>query len=142
MSAAPGPVVVVDTDVVSFIFKQDTRAGQYRRHLLGKAPVVSFMTLAELDQWALEHRWGARRQAQLVRHLADYAVHPFNRELCRWWAAVRVNRRRLGRPIGVADAWVAATALFLNAPLLTHNPGHYISIPGLTVISGTSSPGG
>lgn len=40
--------VVVDTDVVSFSFKRDSRIRRYRPHLLGKTLVISFMTLAEL----------------------------------------------------------------------------------------------
>jgi hypothetical protein len=28
------PAILVDTDVVSFLFKKDSRAGFYRRHLL------------------------------------------------------------------------------------------------------------
>src|SRR5437870_9427602 len=103
-------MVVVDTDVVSFLFRGDTRAEPYRPYLTGRVLTISFMTLAELDQWVLEHRWGAARQARLAEHLADYTIHPFDRDLCRWWATVRVACRRIGRPIEVADAWIAATA--------------------------------
>jgi tRNA(fMet)-specific endonuclease VapC len=39
---------VIDTDVVSFLFKRDTRAELYRPHLVGRRIVVSFMTVAEL----------------------------------------------------------------------------------------------
>jgi tRNA(fMet)-specific endonuclease VapC len=45
-------VVIVDTDVVSFLFKGDTRAQAYREHLRGKTLAISFMTVAELYQWA------------------------------------------------------------------------------------------
>ena len=41
-------LAVVDTDIVSFRFKKDSRARLYRRHLIGRAPVIAFMTLAEL----------------------------------------------------------------------------------------------
>lgn len=41
-------IVVVDTDVVSFLFKRDTRAELYRRHLEGRRPLISAQTLAEL----------------------------------------------------------------------------------------------
>jgi len=33
--------VVVDTDVVSFLFKGDTRASLYRQHLEGKVPAAT-----------------------------------------------------------------------------------------------------
>lgn len=43
--------------------------------------------------------------------------------------------RRNGRPIAAADAWVAATALHLGVPLITHNRNHFIGVDGLNVIS-------
>jgi hypothetical protein len=49
--------VVVDTDVVSFLFKHDTHAEPYRPHLTEKLLVLSFMTIAELDRWVLERNW-------------------------------------------------------------------------------------
>ena len=45
-------------------FKKDTRARLYRRHLVGRDWVLSFMTLAELDQWAEAHNWGHGRRVQ------------------------------------------------------------------------------
>lgn len=45
--------IVVDTDVFSFLFKSDTRVEIFRPYLTGVTPVVSFMTVAELDRWAL-----------------------------------------------------------------------------------------
>jgi hypothetical protein len=44
--------IVLDTDVVSFWFKDDTRLTNYRRHVVGKHLIVSFVTVAELDEWA------------------------------------------------------------------------------------------
>jgi len=37
--------LVVDTDVVSFFFKGDTRSALYRPHLDGRLLVISFMTV-------------------------------------------------------------------------------------------------
>lgn len=42
---------VVDTDVVSFLFKRDTRAQLYLPLLQKRDLLVSFMTEAELEQW-------------------------------------------------------------------------------------------
>jgi predicted nucleic acid-binding protein len=33
------------------------------------------------------------------------------------------------------DAWVAATALYLDLPLVTHNAAHYRDVPGLRLIT-------
>ena len=57
---------LVDTDVVSMLFKGDTRALAYRPHIAGRLLGISFMTLAELERWSLERSWGQNR--------ADYSV--------------------------------------------------------------------
>jgi len=43
-----------------------------------------------------------------------------------------------GTPIGVADAWIAATALEHDIPLITNNAGHYAGVEGLTVVAETT----
>ena len=58
-------VVVVDTDVVSYLFKSDSRALAYEEHLAGNERLVSFMTLAELDRWSLARHWGSPRKLKL-----------------------------------------------------------------------------
>jgi len=128
-------IVVLDTDIVSFRFKKDTRARIYRRHLLGREPVIAFMTLAELKAWALERRWGAARQEALALHLQQYEVYFADEALCRLWADVWVRARRNGRRIEVADAWVATIALGLDVPLVTHNPADFVGIAGLKILS-------
>ena len=74
---------VVDTDAVSMLFKGDSRAQGYRPHITGRLLGISFMTLAELERWSLERKWGTARTADLKQHLRNYAVLPATRELCR-----------------------------------------------------------
>jgi len=59
--------IVLDTDVVSFLFKADCRAQPYLSHPDNRQWFISFMTEAELEQWApgeLERK--ARRVAEIV----------------------------------------------------------------------------
>jgi tRNA(fMet)-specific endonuclease VapC len=127
--------VVVDTDVVSFLFKRDTRAEWYRPHLTGKLLVISFMTVAELDRWALERNWGEKRRSRMEEHLRNFVVYPFARALCLKWAEVSDRARRNGRPIQCADAWIAATAVLHGIPLVTNNGKDYTGVDVLTIIS-------
>src|SRR6266511_777026 len=127
--------VVVDTAVVSFLFKRDSRAEWYRPHLSGKLLVLSFMTVAELDRWALERNWGRARRARMEESLQNFIVYPFDRALCLKWAEVSDRARRIGRRIECADAWIAATAVLHNITLVTHNASDYAGVDGLTVIS-------
>lgn len=127
--------VVVDSDVISFLFKRDFRAELYRPHLTGKILVISFMTVAELDLWALQRGWGETRRARMEEQLRNFVVYPFHRALCLKWAEVSDGARRKGRPISCADAWIAATALLHDIPLVSHNREHFSDIQGLILIS-------
>jgi len=127
--------VVVDTDVVSFIYKHDTRAEAYGPHLDGKLLLVSFMVIAELDRWALERNWGERRRHDLDNFMQRFTMIEVSRDLCRKWADATHGARLAGRPIETADAWMAATALLYKVPLVTHNNRHYAGVGGLQVIT-------
>lgn len=135
MNASPPVVVVVDTDVVSYSIKRDTRADLYRPHIEGRVAVIAAQTRAELELWARKHNWGARRTAEMREYLRRFALAPFDEDLCEAWAEATDGARRVGRPIQTADAWVAATALRYGVPLVTNNPSDFAGVAGLTVIS-------
>jgi predicted nucleic acid-binding protein len=59
---------------------------------------------------------------------------PSSRDLVVKWAMVMVAAQSLGRRIDVADAWIAATALLYDAPLVTNNPGDYQGVPRLRLL--------
>lgn len=129
--------VVVDTDVLSFLYKRDTRAKLYEPHLNDPPFIVSFMSLAELRRWTLERNWREDRIQGLENYLMRYLVVHSDDLMCNYWAQAMHSARVHGRPIASADAWIAATALLLDIPLVTHNSAHYIGIAGLRVISET-----
>jgi tRNA(fMet)-specific endonuclease VapC len=127
-------VLVVDTDVVSYLFKQDTRGDLYKPHLHGHLLLISPMTRAELEAWALERNWGrARREAMRV-HVKQFLLVPFHDQLCVKWAEATDSARRRGRPIDSSDAWVAAAALQYDVPLVTHNRADYLGVANLKLI--------
>jgi len=128
--------MIVDTDVVSYIYKKDTRAAKYEPHLVNAITSISFMTLAELERWAIGRNWGAQRHAEmLTKVLGRFAVIESNHALCRQWAEVSEAARRVGGVIRPNDAWIAATALLYGAELVTHNTSDFDFLPGLQVIT-------
>ncbi len=58
-------VVLLDTNIVSYILKSDTRAALYAPHLLNQELAIAMMTVAELLQWAAVRKWGATRVRKL-----------------------------------------------------------------------------
>ena len=124
--------VLVDTNVMSYAFKRDTRAANYYRHLENVKVCLSFVTVAELYLWTIERSWGERRIAELKALLATCVLLPHDDETSWNWASVRSTK---GRPVSASDAWIAATALRHDLPLVTHNRRNFENIPGLKLVS-------
>jgi predicted nucleic acid-binding protein len=129
---------LVDTDVISYFLKDDTRALLYLPHIDQKTIVLSFMTIAEVERWMLQRKWGVRRYRKWEEILRSCDIYQVTLPLCRKWAEVTEAARRAGRPIACADAWIAATALALGVPLITNNRNDYLGVSGLTIISETA----
>jgi tRNA(fMet)-specific endonuclease VapC len=126
-------IVLLDTDVVSFLIKGDSRALTYAPLVQGQRLAISFMTVAELFQWAAIRKWGPKRVTQLEQTLATYLIIPVDIELCRIWGTLRAERQAAGQTIAPQDAWIAATALRHTLPLITHNPSDFTGIAGIEI---------
>lgn len=127
--------VLLDTNVISYLLKGDSRADAYAELIAGKRLAISFMTIAELFQWAGIRNWGEHRKAQLEKSLLDYLMLPYDFELCKWWGQVRTECQSKGRRISPQDAWIAATALHYELPLVTHNVTDFEAIENLTILT-------
>lgn len=75
--------VLLDTNIVSYLFKHDSRSALYAPHLLNRELAVSMMTIAELFQWAALRNWGALWIQQLEHLLNSYTILPIDIDLCR-----------------------------------------------------------
>jgi predicted nucleic acid-binding protein len=127
--------VLLDTNVVSYLFKGDSRAAEYAVILQGHSLAISFMTIAELYEWVATRNWGKARIDRLEQMLSSYLVVPIDVDLCRIWGSLRAQQQAAGRIIAPQDAWIAATALRHSIPLVTHNIVDFQYIPGLELRS-------
>ena len=127
--------VVVDTDVVSFLFKGHSLAPAYQAILAGRRLAVSLLTLAEIEYGMEAKNWGASRRDLMHRFLSRFAALLPDTETARVWARVKSGCEKKGRPITFADAWIAAAALQLNVPLVTHNSSDYGAVQNLTILT-------
>lgn len=126
---------VIDTDVFSFIFKGDTRKSLYEPYTKDRFLFLSFMSLAELWNWTLTRNWGINRRDELVRSLRQYSIQNSNYDICILWSELKYEANLSGKPLGESDAWVAATAIFLDVPLMSHNANHFKHIKRLDLIT-------
>lgn len=128
-------VVLLDTDVFSYIFKGSTQAREYQRLLRDKRLALSFMTVAELFQWAYVRCWGERRIQVLEQEIQSHLVLESDAEVCRQWALIRTDMRSRGRPISPQDAWNAAVAIRYSIPLVTSNVKDFNTITNLQLLT-------
>ncbi|MDM8519001.1 PIN domain-containing protein [Anaerolineales bacterium HSG6] len=128
-------MLLLDTNIVSFIFKGHTLGEKYLPDLQGQPLAISAMTVAELLEWAIIHQWGQRKRVALQMTIASYTVLPLDEPVWFSWATIRANCRTKGIPIEVADAWIAATAIHHHVSLVTHNSKDFTCVEGLQLIS-------
>ena len=127
--------LVVDTDVASYYIKQDTRASKFIEKWSGKVLSVSFMTYAELLVWMKVSNWGPKRMEEFIKTLRqEFVFHPVDKKQCQLWASIKAEARANGFHIKTADAWIAAAAISLNAPLVTNNIRDFSRVAGLQLL--------
>jgi tRNA(fMet)-specific endonuclease VapC len=127
--------IVVDTDVASYLFNWHSLEQNYANALHGSELILSFMSVAELRMGAISAGWGARRRLLLEQSMRGFELFYADNDLCTVWARIRADARAMGRPMSPQDAWIAATALALDAPLATNNRRDYEHVRSLQLLS-------
>jgi tRNA(fMet)-specific endonuclease VapC len=70
---------------------------------------------------AISAGWGGRRRLLLEKFIQGFELVYADNDLCTVWARARADARAAGRQLSPQDAWIAATALALSAPIATNN---------------------
>ena len=127
--------LLADTNVLSYLFNNHSLGLAYQDIISDNDIAICFQTLGELRYGAFKSNWGQPRQEALERFIQAFAVVYPTDAVCTRWAQIRAELRSKGRVIAEGDAWIAATAVELSVPLVTHNRAHFAGIPGLSLIS-------
>lgn len=128
--------VVVDTNVFGAELLRSTHhlVALYRRLLEGRRFVVSFETPAEIRFGALRQGWGPQRMARVENCLSRAEVVWPGPQLLDTYVQLRIACEQVGHGLAQrghdADRWIAATALHLGIPLVSHD-GIFHDVPGL-----------
>ena len=130
--------VVLDTNVLSELVQ--IRPNESVSQMILDAPpgslFASEMTRYELRLGAFlhprpEHLW-ARIQA-IILPIPTWL--PVTAEVSERTAEIEATLKRKGKPIGVIDPFIAASALVLGCPVVTRNTRHFEAMGGLQVIN-------
>ena len=128
--------VALDTDVVSFILNGDpVRSPRYGRYLLRPTVYLPFTVVAELYYGAERRRWSPARLARLEDFVQQCVVIDSAPDIVRNWARIRAESERVGWTMGHHDSWIAAVAVTLDIPLVTHNASDFAHVPLLNIMT-------
>ena len=130
--------VLLDTDVFSFLMRNDSRGNAYKRHNKNKTVSVSFVTVGELYYGAEKRNWSPKNRQALEDRIRAVVVVPYDAQLCRVYGKLR-GSLPAGITIAANDLWIAACAMRHNIPLITNNRKHFERIPSLKLISESPS---
>lgn len=125
---------LVDTDVFSYILKNDTRGYAYKKYL-GRDACLSFITIGELFYWAEKRQWQAAARLRLRAKLSDFVILAYDERVARCYGRVRAELETQGVTLATNDLWIAATALAFDCELITHNARHFTKVSDLRVIT-------
>lgn len=132
--------VVVDTGVFAaeLVRRGAPLAESYRSTLEGRLFIVSFATVAELRFGARRADWGTTRIQRLEQRLGRARIVWPGPDLVEVYADLRTTCVRRGHALGQkvheADRWVAATALWLDVPLVAHD-NVFKNVDGLELVT-------
>jgi len=115
--------VLLDTNIVSYLFRKDPRVASITPLLSGKTVVIASQTLAELHYGALKREWGASRYAQLLTTIKNYLIIDTDPDTAETWAELSLSAEATGRAMSAEDLWILATAVRWRLPLLTSDKG-------------------
>lgn len=95
--------------------------------------VLSSIVAFELSSGAQKGRWRKANLALLEEFLLDFVVEPFDEKAAHIGGTIRTALEKSGSPIGPMDILIAAHAVSLGMPLVTHNVEEFSRVPGLKV---------
>ncbi len=123
---------LLDTNTISFAIRGTGHAGE--RLLACDPSDVAISAVTEAELWYGVVKLGSTRLRRAVAAiLSSMTVLPVTRQVARDYGDLRVWLEKKGRPIGLADTFIAAHARCENLTLVTNNTRHFSRVPRLAL---------
>lgn len=124
--------VMLDTDTCIYAMKGST---EFTPKIPLRECEISIIVLRELEYGVARSQHVEKNRAALDAFLNALQVYALEPEAGTHYGHVRALLVSQGRLIGINDMWIAAHALSLGVPLITHNRSEFSRVPELEVDS-------
>jgi len=138
VAAGNRTVVLVDTNVASYRFRQSPDFSPFRPLLEGRIGAISVITYGECLYGARAAGWLESRVSDYDAHLRKYLILPIDRDVVLAYAKVGGDLSRSGIGLSDNDLWIAASAIRYDLQLLT-NDTDFKRVKGLRLLTPDSS---
>jgi tRNA(fMet)-specific endonuclease VapC len=123
---------LLDTNTISFAIRG--LGGVSERLLTADPADVAISAVTEAELWYGVVKLGSVRLRRAVEAvLASMTVLPVGRDVARDYGDLRAWLDERGRPIGLADTFIAAHARCQKLTLVTNNTRHFSRVPRLVL---------
>ncbi len=131
---------LLDTNIVSFLVRQNPPALVHRvRSMASWTLALSAISEAELRLGLAITPRDAKVIPATENFLSRVSIYPWDFTCAAHYAVSAARQRRLGKPLAVADAMIAAHALALGCVLVS-NDAVFQQVEGLTLEDWTKGP--
>jgi tRNA(fMet)-specific endonuclease VapC len=124
---------LVDTNILGYFARNSSTVLQKRMWaaLQKQEIAISAITRAETRFGLALLQADDKRRRTMDLLLNELPVLPWTLEAADRYGDIAAHLQQSGRPIGQMDTQIAAHALALGLPLVTHNTRHFQRVPGL-----------
>jgi tRNA(fMet)-specific endonuclease VapC len=126
---------LADTNILGYFARNSSDALQKRMltALKKQEIAISAITLAETRFGLALLQPDDKRRRTVDLLLNEFPVLPWTGEAADRYGEIAAHLQQTGQPIGVMDTQIAAHALMLGLPLVTHNTRHFKRVSGLKI---------
>lgn len=128
---------MLDTDVSSYLIRGASRSlsDAFEAHA-DDGICISVLTVMEL-QYGLLNKYSDVLRDDISRFASMLDVVDWSVQAAKCCAEIMLHMKKIGRPVGVVDMQIAASAISIGAELVTNNKKHFSDIPGLKIADWT-----